>query len=301
MATAALSGAVVAHLGRQVFVAAAQADMHVEGLVERHGELWRAHLRVHDRDGTPLGVRELQTRDGCAALVEELALVIALLVEPSVSPAVSKEATAPPRTGTGTRERTRTVLLPVVIESRTAARGALTSWRLDAGFAWAAGLMPAVSPGLVVRAAVRPPGFWGVALDGGFWPEGRADTQGGRAAHFTAAYGGAALCPLWVESGRLAATGCAGLQAGTLIARGTGFDVDSSGARWMAQGSMVLDGSLRILGAAALWTGVGLGVPLRRDRFLATDTAGGSEELHRMSPLVGWLGVGLGVSLPQRL
>lgn len=64
------------------FVEASDAQLLLDGAIERTDEGLRARIVVRLRDGTVLGVRELARSDGdCAALRGPLALVLTMLIE----------------------------------------------------------------------------------------------------------------------------------------------------------------------------------------------------------------------------
>src|SRR4051794_29209242 len=82
VATRELARAVERKLGRSVFVSAADAELAVEGRVERAAPRgWRATIVVTRADGVTVGRRELHVAGGkCALLDESLVLVVALMI-----------------------------------------------------------------------------------------------------------------------------------------------------------------------------------------------------------------------------
>ncbi|MBX3210375.1 MAG: hypothetical protein KF764_35410, partial [Labilithrix sp.] len=90
VATQPLARAVEERLGRSVFVSAAEADLSVEGHVEKRtrgaSSGWHAVITVRDASGATLGTRELDRADAsCDAMTEPLALVIAVMIDPDAA------------------------------------------------------------------------------------------------------------------------------------------------------------------------------------------------------------------------
>src|SRR5207249_5003 len=83
----ALARSVEERLGRHVFVSAAEADVSVEGRIEKRAahatSAWHAVITIRDSKGALLGTRELDRTDpSCASMNEPLALVIAVMIDP---------------------------------------------------------------------------------------------------------------------------------------------------------------------------------------------------------------------------
>jgi hypothetical protein len=88
ISTQALAARVEQRLGRRVFVSASQADLSLEGHVERveQPESMMATLAVSDRQGRVLGRRVLRASGGdCRDLEASLVLVIAIAIDPGAS------------------------------------------------------------------------------------------------------------------------------------------------------------------------------------------------------------------------
>ena len=87
IATQPLARAVEERLGRETFVSAAQADLSVEGRIEKKPKGgWRAVITMRDPSGALLGTRELERNDpSCDSMSEPLALVIAVMIDPDAA------------------------------------------------------------------------------------------------------------------------------------------------------------------------------------------------------------------------
>ena len=98
ISTQSLAERVEQRLGRRVFVSASQADLSLEGRVERTSakDAVVATLVVSDREGRVLGRRVLRVRgESCQPLEASLVLVIAIAIDPGASlPAVIGESDA---------------------------------------------------------------------------------------------------------------------------------------------------------------------------------------------------------------
>src|SRR5688500_19747658 len=87
IATQPLARAVEERLGRETFVSAAQADLSVEGRIEKNPKGgWRAVITMRDPKGALLGTREVERDDAsCDAMSEPLALIIAVMIDPDAA------------------------------------------------------------------------------------------------------------------------------------------------------------------------------------------------------------------------
>ena len=96
IATQALARSVEERLGRHVFVSAAEADVSVEGRIEkRSAGGWHSVITIRDGKGALLGTRELDRPDAsCDAMNEPLALVIAVMIDPEAK--LSSASSPPP-------------------------------------------------------------------------------------------------------------------------------------------------------------------------------------------------------------
>jgi hypothetical protein len=279
-----------------VFVSPAQANVFIEGRAEPNagGQGFRMHLALADERGTVLGARDLETpATSCRVLDEQLALVIALLIDPEA-------ATAPP----WPPRAPITPPLPIVVErvevpGFVAPPPARERWHesLEVGTAFAVGLLPGAAVGLTLRAEITPPSFLPLELGGTVWLDGRVDVSG-KGSVLSLSYGLLGLCPLTLIRARTRLVGCAAMEVGAVRAVGYGFHTSQGEERPIVQAA--LEGRLkqRIVGALELGLSLGVTVPFKRARFFYLDASGAEQELFRMSPIAGVIEGTLGVAFP---
>jgi hypothetical protein len=81
---ATLADRVSARLGRPSF--SDDAPRRIEGLVQREGDRWVAHLYARDADGKVTGARDLNHEgDDCAGLDAAVTLAVALVIDPDAA------------------------------------------------------------------------------------------------------------------------------------------------------------------------------------------------------------------------
>ena len=231
-----LAAAVESRLNRKVFAGEGQPDLLIEGEVERAAKppAWRARIRTFDGAGVYLGERELtESGESCRALDDELALVVALIIDPDAAksaraapPAPAAEPSAatsklaptssPPSTPTA-RTSSPTALVTGAVAS---APGAPWRFGLDASGVAALGLLPSWGFGARVAAsATAPSSRWALEIAGTvFGEEETTVPAGGSRFFFWSA--GAGLCPRLTSM----VAACGELAAGRLRAQGFGFD-----------------------------------------------------------------------------
>lgn len=341
----ALAEFVEQRLGRAALVPMSRADVSVEGRISPVPPIpppagatdpaagpqprWRVELVVADAKGVSLGSRHLESDAlDCHALDTELAVTIALLVDPEavLPPAAPTGAgTGPglplstpgtsatpgdglplsgPTNGPGQSpwQSTTTGRLP---PTGTEPGRALappppaTSWGVAflAGPALSIGLLPSASAGAALRAIVTPPRFWPFQVSGVVWAPSAAGF-GAEAASFFLATGSLAACPLHTRAGAWRALACAGIEAGEV--RAGGFGLEEAYSRGEPIVSGVLQGRVmrRLWGPLTATFGLGLEVPFLRARFYYLDAAGAEREVFLASPLAGSGDLSIGVELP---
>lgn len=302
IAARALAESVEKSLGRSVFVSASQGDVLVEARVQPGADTrgWIAVIAVSSSDGNVLGTRELRSNEpSCHALDDQLALVIALLIdpdaamrEPAAPVAPAAPVTPPPAQVVVRRE---TVLVPVPVP----ATDPPDPWRAgaDIGPVFALGLLPGFALGLGARITLDPPWRWPVQLDGAVWKEAEASEQGGTA-KFRLATAGLSVCPVQVGKVRSRLMACAGAMVGSLRMQSSGFEVNREQEKLVADVSIVARGVQRVAGPLRVCAGAGVLAALERDRFFVRVSDGSTPEVFRMSPVAAWFELGIGVELP---
>ncbi len=292
----ALATRVEERLGRKVFVSAADADISVEGSVDRATKSgFLAILRVTSRDGTVLGSREVETRaERCNAIDEKLSLVISLLIDPDGEHHPPPSTPQPPVTPPPPLiERERVAIV------REAAPPPPEPWRFDLTLAamGTLGLQPEIGLAFAPTVVLHPPRFWSLLIGGGIAASSTARAERGASAEATLAHGIVALCPLRVGTGRVEALACAGALVGALRSRGIGFDTTTSNTSLVAGPLAAARTSLILARPIFLSLGVGLVVPLAHAE-VGYRTDAGASTLYRTSSVAAFGELGIGGRFP---
>lgn len=216
-----LATAVEARLGRRVFVAASEADLHAQLRAQRVGRGYRVALQLYDRERRPLGRRQLSTRARhCSALDEALALVLSLAADVAVPPP-SSAGTPVPHAPPALPQPLDT---PLEIPADVLAPRQPWQVRPSVGLALLGGLLPGVALAAAFELELAPPRSWP------FWVRASAflDERTGAATggEFSAQALELGVCP-WAPRGeRLEARLCAQQLLGLVGASGFGSDAD---------------------------------------------------------------------------
>ncbi|WP_434042201.1 MULTISPECIES: hypothetical protein [Sorangium] len=299
----ALAQAVEARLGRAALVSSTRAELTIEGRIEPVGTGgWRAVLAVADAEGALLGTREITTASPrCGAMDDELALAIALMIDPSakLSPGAPPPLAAPaplPAPSPATAPPPPAVIVQrVLVPVPPTAPPPPAPWRVEvgAGPLFGLGLLPSLGVAAAVRARLTPPRFLSFEVGGVVWLPDEA-TSGASATRFSWGEGFVSACPVALGSAtRLSA--CAGVRLGALRVGGVGFGVDHADERLTAGGALDVRLTRRLVGPLTAGGGLGLIVPIVRDTFYYTDAQGQPREVFQMAPLAGTADVLLGV------
>lgn len=289
IATQALARSVEERLGRHVFVSAAEADVSVEGRVEKKKGGWHAVLTIRDSKGALLGTRELDRPDAsCDAMNEGLALVIAVMIDPEAKLS-STPAPLPPASSTAPASPPPPAPppAPTVIEPPPPKPKDPLRVEGDVTVAISDGLAPTVTPGVQLAGNLWLPGIPVAARGYGalFLPT-NAEADGARGS-FDLVYVGSALCPT-LRGPIGVAMLCIGSQIGVIRSHAD----SSSKDRGIDEKTMLLwnlVGELRltvpIYAPIAITGGVGGVIPILRPTFLYTssDAAQDREDLHKVS------------------
>ncbi|WP_437963500.1 hypothetical protein WMF04_27660 [Sorangium sp. So ce260] len=298
----ALAQAVEARLGRAALVSAARADLTIEGrIAPGDGGGWRAVIAVADAGGALLGTREIATPSRrCDAIDDDLALAIALMIDPDARLSPGPPPPAPPAPPAPPPAPPPQVVVQRILipASPPAPRAPPAPWRLEigAGPLFGLGLLPAPGVAATIRARVTPPGFWSFEVGGAVWAPNEA-TAGALATRFSWGEGFVSACPVSLgDETQLSA--CAGVRLGAMSTGSFGFDVNLAEDRITAGGALDVRLARRLLGPLTAGIGLGLVVPLVRDTFYYTDTQGQDRQVFRMAPLGGTADILLGVRFP---
>jgi hypothetical protein len=292
----ALAEAVERRLRRHVVVSAAQADVTVEGWVERSADGWHAVIRLADAHGAPLGTREL-TREGasCSSLDDDLVLAIALRIDPAavLGPAPPPAPPPPLLPAPPPRVLVQTVLVPVAPPAPPA------PWRtsLEVGPVLALGLLPGIGGGLALRGLVTPPRLFAFEVGGTVYLPDDA-SAGASGARFTLASGFISACPIAGAAGGTRVLACAGVEVGALRVGGFGFDLSETNERPVVNAAVRGRVRQRLVGPLAASLGAAVLVPFVRDTFFFGDLKGAEREVFRMAPVGAAVDLSLGVEFP---
>lgn len=323
IAAGALARRVEGRLGRAIFVTASEADLLIEGRIERTASIggggWRATIVTGRRDGTVLGTRHLDEAGlACDAIEDALALSIALTIDPDAARPVPRPAPPAPAVALPPAAPlpapTPPGLPPPPPPPAAAAIFAPARPAPPAGGRIAAGLHAATLLGLLpgmplgfglhVRVETGRARLPAVEVAATLFGETRADAPdaaagaagAGTRLYLTAV--SALACPL--ERGRaFVVRACAGAGAGLLRARGVGFDRTSDGSRLQADGRAGLRLGARLGGSPVVATaGLWLAVPFLRTEVVYRTVAGTDGSLFRPSAVGGAADLGLGLDFP---
>jgi hypothetical protein len=309
IATQALARSVEERLGRHVFVSAAEADVSVEGRIERRpAGGWHSVITIRDGKGALLGTRDLDRPEpACTAMNEPLALVIAVMIDPeaklSSSPPPLPPAPAPaplpvpapaPAAAPAAAPAGETELAPVRPRHRA-------PWRFqgDAVATASSGLAPAFAVGGSIAGTLFLPndiplGFRGYAS---LFAPTHADDDGARAS-FDLFYLGGSVCPTLRRAAGTVML-CFGGQLGVLRShpetQGRGI-ADKTEGIW--NGVSELRVSIPIFAPVAFTLGASAVLPLLRPTFEYTRSDGTIGDLHKVSSFGYAADAGIGFFFP---
>jgi len=297
--THALARAVEERLGRVVFVPARDADVVVEGSIERRGGDWRAVLVARDKADHEIGRRALVVSDAgpsCDAMTKPVVDAVVDLV-PALAIAV----------GT-VEEKKKADALEKAREQRAAAAvTARPRLGLEAGasFTDSVGLMPELTAiGVGFDALVETRRLLGLRGFLSFW----ADRTARPGDDFSMALAGGGPCVALVHAqiaraseSPLTLRACVEGELGVLRARSSdAFAQVRPSAAVLVNVDAGLRLTIPVTGPFVARGGASLVVPLLRERFIAGSALapGADTEVFRVSPVAMIADVGLGVAFP---
>jgi hypothetical protein len=333
ISTQALAERVEQRVGHAVFVSASQADLSLEGHVERSARpsAFVATLVVSDRLGHVLGRRVLRAPgDDCNALTASLVLVIAIAIDPraalpaGASPGLSPDAKAMlEQLGLPelSDQRIRDELgVPEAAEPQAPStapptpvpdsppREAAAAPPLEAPRAQPARVE--ISVRLSAELGVLPHPSLGIALGPTFnvsdvlaidvWltallPRTTSAAAASSSARFTLLAGGAAACARFGADRTFELRACAGMRAGVLLSQGHGFDRDHDATGAWLEPTLYAAPVFRS-GRWLLTGRAGAGVPLVRDEFRYQGSDDRFHVVHRAAPVVARIELGGGLA-----
>lgn len=289
-----LARAVNARLGRSALVPLADAEVVVEGRIEPQNGGFRATIGVHD--GARQGSRTIErTTARCADLDADLALVVAVTIDPNA--ALGTPPSPPTPTPTLVLQR-EVVPVRVEVPVPVAPPPPREPWRMDVEGAptLVFGLLPGVAVGALGRVSVRPKIPVRVEASASVLPEKNAQApQNSASARIGAAFGSLAICPELARFGGTGLVACARGSLGTHHASGFGVDHSKDDERTYSEVGVAGRARTHLFGPFHFLASVGAGAPLSREVYRFTDGTGASHVIFSSSPVVVTLEVGLGV------
>lgn len=303
-----LSLAVERRLGRVAVAPPSSAVRSIEGHIAPgiDGAGFRASFSLTGDTGVVLGTREIANAAAdCRAMDDDLALVIALMIDPD-----SALAPAPPPSPRASAS-TMPVAQPLAASTMPVAPPPVAPppvapppvapprfrFALRGGPAFSFGLLPSAAAGVAMHFTVVPPGGFPLELGGVLWAPQRTSSPGGDfGADLWMAYGALAACPLAGDARGFSWAACVGLHAGAAHVGGFGFE--AALARDIALASLALGGHVRRTFAGPVFGALGLGLSIpfvRLDVYYRT--GGERREVFSAPPLAGTLDLALGVEL----
>ena len=314
IATQALARSVEERLGRRVFVSAAEADVSVEGRIEkRSAGGWHSVITIRDGKGALLGTRELDRPEGaCSTMNEPLALVIAVMIDPEakLSSASAPPPLPPPTPAPAPSQAPAPVAAPPALATDVPAEvdpatreKAREPWRFqgDAVGTVTSGVAPAVAGGGSIAGTLFLPRGIPIGLRGYgslFLPT-KAEQDGARAS-FDLFYLGSAICPT-MRRPAVTLMLCFGGHLGVLRShpetQGRNIE-DKAEVIWNA----VSEGRITVplFAPLALTGGISAVLPLLRPTFGYTrsDAASTPANLHKVSSFAVAADAGIGFFFP---
>jgi len=289
----ALANAVERRLGRAAVMTPVYAERTIEGRIEPLGAPggFRASFAIADASGAILGTREIASASAsCRSMDEDLALVIALMIDPgaATSPISAPAWTPLPAPVIAAPPAKALPPKPPHQPFRVAVRGAA---------AVSFGQLPSVGVGAVLRWTFAPPRAFPFEVGASLWTPQRVESRGKTfGADVWLAQGELSACPLTGRIQEFSLWACAGVSAG--VAHVGGFGLARSLARDVAQVSLTIGAQVRrsITGPLFWSVGIGAAVPFVR-LGLYYDSPGGPREVSLAPPILGTADVGLGVDL----
>jgi hypothetical protein len=264
----ALAHDVEKRLHRAAFVPRAQADLVVEGRVDRTDAGWTARIVLERPDGAAIGTRRIDAAaEACGALDEPLAVVLALLVDMPRDDPRLQPPPPPPK-----------------------------PWRLfgEADARGAAGFLPVPSVAARVGLEAEPPWLFPLEAEALAWLPREADSAGGRVSLW-ALGAGLGAAPLAIRAGRFVLRSRAAIEASVLFARGERLARTARGRAFEVRATVRETAEVPIGRRFLVRAGAGAGMPFVRRYFYFVDRDGATRVLYRVPPVAAILELGLAV------
>lgn len=241
--------------GHALFTSDPRADTQVRCDISEHSSGVTARLEVRDKNGTPLGTRELSAAPGeCAALREPMALILLMLLDREPESAGPSAAAGSP-------------------DARAFGLGASLGALL--------GVLPRADAGIGVVVLPQIGEQLHARIDAGYWFPVTAQTSEGRGGNFRAfSLAGAFCTSLWGSPAGLGVSLCGGVQLAVIQARAQNLLLAHRAARAVGQGFASLELSSR-WDRAELRADLGPTLNVARPQFYLLQGAGDRLDVHR--------------------
>jgi hypothetical protein len=288
----AIASRVSQRLGRSVF--SDSAPTRIEGVIQREGAQWRAHLYMRGADGRLEGVRHL-TSDApdCEALDAAATLAVALAIDPEAASRPLPSPAAAPSSGSAAERPQPAPLVaaapPPVTRNEPPRREDV---ELSVEALVSLGLLPKTSVGMSLSlgvAVARPVEVTAGAL---YLPEVHT-ADGDFAFGLTAGWAGACFLP--VEGPRAHLSLCGMGLLGAIHSVVLAFEPTNPGERLWAAAALSARVRVRLAGPVIADVGGDAIAPLTRDQFLVTNRSG---RVFQEGAIAGTVFAGLGVEIP---
>jgi hypothetical protein len=280
-------------LGRSVF--SDSAPTRIEGVIEREGAEWRAHLYMRGADGRLRGVRHLASdAPDCDALDAAATLAVALAIDPEAALRPLSSPPAAPLSNGSVANSSQAVPPVVAAPSPVTLNARPRPAEIEVSFDALAslGLLPKTSAGTSLSAGVEAARFTEVTAGVLYLPEVHT-ADGDFAFGLTAGWAGACFLPVVAPRTRLSLCGMGLL--GAIHSVVLAFEPTNPGERLWAAAALSARVRVRVAGPVIADVGGDAIAPLKRDTFLVTNRPG---TVFQEGPLVGTLFAGLGVEIP---
>jgi hypothetical protein len=290
---ASIASRVSQRLGRSVFSDSALA--RIEGVIEREGAQWRAHLYMRGADGRLEGVRHL-TSDApdCNALDAAAMLAVALTIDPEAALRPLPSPAAAPSSN-GSAGDSQQAAAPVVAAATPVTlneRPRREDVELSVDAIASLGLLPKTSAGMSLSLGVEVARSTEVTAGALYLPEVHTD-DGNFAFGLTAGWAGACVLPVKAPGARLSLCGMGLL--GAIHSVVLAFEPTNPGERFWVAAALSARVRVRVAGPVIVDVGGDAIAPVIRDRFLVRNRPG---TVFQEAPIVGTVFAGLGVEIP---
>jgi hypothetical protein len=297
-----LATKVEAILHRGAIVSAAEADLSIEGHVEKKAPKgWRADIDVAKSSGEKIGTRELTTDEAdCHALDDTVSLAIALMIDPDAlsSPHPPDVEPTPPPPDPKIIVREKTVYVPVE-KPAPPEKKKKKPVHVEGYLGGAAGL--GITPfggGALSGIVVDPPWFGAFEATLSILESTRSLTGGDPRMQFWRLEGSAYFDPLAGNIGLFEGSIGIGGQAGFVASSSNGADPENEHVHPLVGAAA--------RGRAGLWIypltislGATVSVPILRETYTTTAMDGTKSTVFDSAPVGGTFDLSLGVRFPR--